>query len=83
MSDETKASAAERLASDPLLVEALANIRHAALKAWEGTAIADAQARDFAWLTVKVVNRIEAELETIINDGKLAAARVQRPLGRN
>lgn len=77
---EARAAHAKRLAEDPLLVEALANIRHTAIKAWEGTNIADREARDFAWLTVKVVNRIEAELQSIIDDGKIAAARVQNPV---
>ncbi len=75
-----RAAAAQRLADDPMLVEALANIRGAAIKVWEGTPIADVQAREFAWLTVKVVNRIEAELQSIIDNGRIAAARVQAPV---
>ncbi len=75
-----RAEHARRLADDPMLVEALANIRLAAMKAWEATPIADVQAREFAWLTVKVVNRIEAELQSIIDNGLLAAARVQTPV---
>lgn len=65
---------------DPMLMEALANIRHAAIKAWESTGTAGSQEREFAWLTVKVVNRIEAELQSIIDDGAIAAHRVQAPL---
>ncbi len=81
MTDITaRAAQAKRLAEEPLLVEALANIRHAAIKAWENTATDNASAREFAWLTVKVVNRIEAELESIIDSGKIAAARVQNPV---
>lgn len=81
MSDPiARASQAQRLIDDPLLIEALGNIRCAAIKAWEATAIDNAQAREFAWLTVKVVGRIEAELQSIIDDGKIAAARVQAPL---
>lgn len=81
MTDATaRAAHAQRLMDDPMLVEALANIRFAATKAWESTAIGDAQAREFAWLTVKVVNRIEAELQSIIDNGRIAAARVQAPV---
>ena len=75
-----RAARAKALAEDPMLVEALANIRHAAIKAWTGTATADSNAREFAWLTVKVVDRIEAELQSIIDGGKIAAARVQAPV---
>lgn len=81
MSDaEARAAAARRLKDDPLLVEALANIRFAAIKAWEGTNTTQTEAREFAWLTVKVVNRIEAELQSIIDNGQIAAARVQAPV---
>ena len=81
MSDKAaRAMAAKRLADDPLLVEALGNIRHTAIKAWEGTSIDNDKAREFAWLTVKVVNRIEAELQSIIDDGAIAAARLQAPI---
>ena len=77
---EARAAAAKRLLEDPLLVEALGNIRGAAIKAWESTSIDKQQEREVAWLTVKVVNRIEAELENIIADGMIAAKRVQHPL---
>ena len=75
-----RAAAAKRLLEDPLLTEALANIRGAAIKAWESTGIDKQQDREVAWLTVKVVNRIEAELESIIVDGMIAAKRVQNPV---
>lgn len=76
----SRANAAERLRNDPLLVEALANIRTGAIDAWQATKIDDEKARDMAWLTVKVVARIEAELQSVIDNGKLAASRVQAPL---
>lgn len=80
MSDTERAAQAQRLADDPMLVEALANIRHAAIKAWEATAIDKEREREIAWLTVKIVGRIEAELQSIIDQGKIAAARVQAPV---
>jgi hypothetical protein len=81
MSDKAaRAAAVKRLIDDPLLVEALANIRHSAIKAWESTSIDKEKEREFAWLTVKVVNRIEAELQSIIDDGAIAAARLQAPV---
>ncbi len=75
-----RAAAAKRLMDDPMLVEALANIRNAAITAWESTKTDQAEAREFAWLTVKVVGRIEAELQSIIDDGTIAASRVQAPV---
>jgi hypothetical protein len=75
-----RASQAQRLMDDPLLIEALANIRHAAINAWQASPIADQQAREMAWLTVKVVGRIEAELQSVVDGGKIAANRIQAPL---
>jgi hypothetical protein len=80
MSAEARAAQAQRLIDDPVLVEALANIRMAAINAWQATATTDQQQREVAWLTVKVVNRIEAELQSVIDNGKIAAARIQAPL---
>lgn len=81
MSDASaRAAHAKALANDPLLVEALANIRMAAVKAWTATKTDQADAREFAWLTVKVVDRIEAELQSIIDNGLIAASRVQAPV---
>lgn len=84
MSDATsRAAHARQLMDDPMLIEALANIRQAAIMTWERTAVADKEGRDMAWMTVKVVRLIEAELESVINNGAIAAARIQRPLGSN
>lgn len=81
MTDATaRAAAAQRIADDPLLVEALANIKRAALQSFEATGIDDDRRRMVAWVTVKVVSRIEAELQSIIDEGKIAAARIQAPL---
>ena len=80
MDVEARAAHAKRLMEDPLLVEALAKIRSAAIKAWESTSSTDQQAREVAWLTVKVVSRIEAELQSMVDDGLIAASRVQAPV---
>lgn len=63
-----------------MLIEALANIRFAAIRAWEATKTDQSEAREFAWLTVKVLSRIEAELQSIIDNGAITAARVQAPV---
>lgn len=81
MSDvSARAAAAERLANDPLLKEAFANIRDEAVEKWIGTGVTQTEQREIAWLTVKVLGRIEAELQTIIDNGKLAAKRVVNPI---
>lgn len=81
MSDAaTRAAHAKRLMDDPILVEAFGNIRAAAISTWESTKTEQAEQREFAWLTVKVLARIEAELQSIIDNGAIAAKRVQAPV---
>jgi hypothetical protein len=81
MSDaQARAAHAKRLAEDPLLAEALANIRQAALDSFEATILEDDERRKVAWITVKVVGRIQAELQSVIDNGAIAARRIQGPL---
>jgi hypothetical protein len=79
MSDP-RAEHAKRLLDDPLLQEALSSIRDEAIKAWEATAARDTEAREIAWLTIKVMERFKRALNSMIDDGKIAAARTQIPL---
>lgn len=76
----TRSAAAKRLLDDPMLQEVFGNVRDAAIEAWVRTASADVQQRETAWLTVKVVDRVKAELEAVVTNGKIAAARVQAPI---
>lgn len=82
MSDDAqiRASHAQRLLDDPILMQALADIRSTAIAKWESTSPDKADEREWAWMTVKNINRIEQELKSVIDDGKIAAARVQAPL---
>ncbi len=77
---QVRAAHAKQLADDPMLVETFENVRRAAIQAWQSTKADDVASRETAWLTVKVVNRIEAELQIIIENGQIAAARVQAPV---
>lgn len=63
-----------------MLKEAFGNIRAAAVETWQATKVDDTQAREVAWLTVKVLARIEGELQSIIDNGAIAARRVQAPV---
>ena len=76
----SRAARAKALAEDPMLVEAFANIRNTAIAAWEATKTEQAEQREFAWLTVKVISRIEAELQSVIDNGEIAARRLQAPV---
>jgi hypothetical protein len=77
---QTRATHAKRLLEDPLLQEALGKIKAEAVDAWEKTAARDSEARELAWITVRVTNRITDCLQGMVDDGRIAAARVQAPL---
>ena len=81
MSDTAaRAAAARRLLDDPVLVEALASVRTEAIAKWERTGPDQVTEREFAWLTVKALDRITGALESVITDGAIAAKRVQAPV---
>lgn len=77
---EARAAAAKQLLENPLMVEAFANVRNAAIEAWTETSVLDAQKREMAWMTVKVLDRVKGELENVIVNGKIAARRTQAPV---
>jgi len=80
MSDiEGRARDAQQLMENPLLVEAFDNVRNAAIEGWRKTPVRDAEAREKAFFTVRAVDLIWAELESVVTNGKIAAARIQRP----
>lgn len=77
---EIRARRAQQLLDDPLFKEAFETIRNEATRAWEASSARDTEAREIAWLTVKILGRIEGVLQGVVDDGRIAAARVQAPL---
>lgn len=75
-----RATHAKQLLDDPMFREAMETIRAEAISTWEKTSARDTDAREIAWLTVKVLGRIEGVLQSAVDDGRIAAARVQAPL---
>lgn len=81
MSDaESRAAHARMLLDDPMLAEAFETVRQGAVNAWIATGTQDQQAREVAWLTVKVVDRVRGVLQSAVDDGVIAATRAQAPL---
>lgn len=82
MSDiEARARNAAALKDNPLLQEVIAEVRAQAVQAWLSTPAQDGErARELAWVTHKVVDRIEAVIQGAIDDQRVAAARVTAPL---
>lgn len=74
----TRAAAAKRLLSDPLLVEVLDSIEAAAVVVWRSTGPADTDARERAYYTVKASERVRNTLQGIVDNGLIEASRASR-----
>lgn len=80
MSVDIRAAHAKQLIEDELLQEIFTDIRDAAIKSWISTNTDGADKREIAWLTVKILDRIQTELQTMVDSGHIAASRIQAPL---
>jgi hypothetical protein len=82
MSDtETRAANAQALKENPLLAEIIEQLKAQAVAAWLATPAQDGErARELAWVTHKVADRVEGIIQGAIDDGRIAAARATAPL---
>lgn len=71
---ESRAIHAQQLLNDPLFQEAFDTVRAACIEQWEKTPARDVEARERIWTMVKLNERLKLHYESIINDGKMAAA---------
>lgn len=67
-----RAGEANRLLNDPLMKEAFEVVETSLTKAWLATGDAQERERERLWLMQKLMARVKAHLETVINTGKLA-----------
>ena len=69
-----RASKAQALLTNPLLVEMFANLEAAYVAGWKNSPPNDAAVRERAWMAVRIINEVRAGLEKIVDfDGKFAA----------
>lgn len=68
MDTEQRAARARQLKDDPILRELLDGLRNEAISVWSRTKVADQQQREFAWMMVRSIDRIEAGLQAIVDD---------------
>lgn len=73
-----RAEHAKRLLDDPILGEAFAEIRAELLHDWENTPDNATERREGTWRTLKAIDRLQGKLRSIVDNGKIAAARAQR-----
>lgn len=79
MSDAaSRAAAASRLLSDPLLVEVLNDIEAQAIKLWRSTNAHDTETRERTYYTLKASERVRNTLQGIVDNGLIEASRASR-----
>lgn len=84
MSEEalTKAAArsarAQKLLDDELLKEAFSALEAAYIGAWRATTIEDVSGREKLFLAINIVGKVRDHLNTVVTDGKLAAAELKQ-----
>lgn len=74
MDSEQRAIRARQLKDDAIFREVMDGLRDAAISAWQQTKVDDAKQRDFSWLMVKTLDRIDAYLQGMI-DAQVITAR--------
>lgn len=71
--DAERATQAQRLLADPLLIEAFAELEKAYIEHWRNTHIDDARGRENVFIAVNVVGKVRDHFAHIIANGKLAS----------
>lgn len=80
MDSEQRALRAKQLKDDAIFREVMDGLRNAAITAWTQTKTEEAKQRDFSWLMVKTLDRIDAYLDGIIAEQVITArATVRAP----
>lgn len=76
--DINRAARAKALVDDALLAEAFNTLEAAYIAAWRATPPLDTQAREKLFLAVNVIGKVKEHLQSVIANGKLADAEMQR-----
>lgn len=77
---------AKRLIEHPLVVEAFEICRQDIMDTWAASPARDTEGRETLWLTLKCLNKVHAQLESVMSTGQMArtlAERAKRRLGRS
>lgn len=68
MDSQQRSDRAAQLRDDPLLRELLDGLREEAIVVWSRSKVADQPQREFAWMMVRVLDRIDDGFQAIIDD---------------
>ena len=78
MDVESRASQAHRLLEDPVLKEAFSAVLNEMIAEWITSRSEDAEKRESYYRNVVAVDRVRGKLKAFVDDGKMAAAAIER-----
>lgn len=76
--DASRAAKAQALVDNELIKEAFAVLEAAYYETWKASTLNDAEGRERLWQAAKIIGSVQAHLETIIVNGKLAKAELEQ-----
>ena len=76
--DASRGMQAEALLENALLSEAFQKLEAAYVEAWRSTTIDDQTGREKLFLAINIVGKVKQHLQSVANDGKLAAAELRQ-----
>jgi len=75
--DQARAVGAQALLENELFNEALESIERDLIDAWKATPPRDTDGRERCWAAIQQLGKIKGFVETVLRDGKLAAAQLK------
>lgn len=72
-----KATHAQQLLGDELLIEAFKSLEDSYNAAWRNTTIDDVSGREKLFLAINIVGKVRDHLTKVVSDGKLATAELR------
>lgn len=78
MDTEQRANHARQLRDDPMFREIMDELREEAINVWAKTATEQQGQREFAWMMVRVIDRIGTKLQSIVDDQFISARAIVR-----
>lgn len=73
---------AEYLLQHPLLVEAFEVIEKEVTEQWQNSPARDVEGREKLWLSLKLLNRLQAQIKSVVETGQVAQATLAQRIGR-
>jgi len=72
MTDELREQKAQALINDPLLKESFDVLREDLMNRWSHSGSTDLEARESIWLAIRLLERIEGHIRSIVETGHMA-----------